>query len=252
MEKVFVYGTLRCGECNHAWLNNAARIAQTAYVEGIMVDTGYGYPAIRMGEQSSLVSGELYEVSETVLLQLDRLEDYYGPGDRRNEYERIRIKALTDAGVVEAWVYVYTGAQRDEAIIPLGDWKLDRMCKEESLVYFAYGSCMDMERIQHAGYDAQFADVLGRGTLEGFTLGFAYRASDGKGGTDIVESGGCVEGKLYRISPQTLMDYLFVREGVATQKYKPIVVQVVDEDERIVDAVTFVFVNKDVGDVPLL
>ncbi|MNE92846.1 Gamma-L-glutamyl-butirosin B gamma-glutamyl cyclotransferase [compost metagenome] len=47
-----------------------------------------------------------------VLQRPDELEEYYGPGDARNDYERVVTEVTTDTGVAEAWVYVYSHSQQ--------------------------------------------------------------------------------------------------------------------------------------------
>lgn len=124
MEYVFVYGTLRRGEVNDHYLKDAAVIALAASVEGQLVDTGLGYPALVRDANRERVVGELYVVDGITLAELDRLEDYYGTGDPRNEYERIPVRVETDSGIYEAWVYVYPDGRnlQDLPVIEDGDW----------------------------------------------------------------------------------------------------------------------------------
>ena len=65
---------------------------------------------------------------EAALRILDELEDYYGPGDPRNEYERIVVAAVDGKGAEHhAYMYVYTNEQENwlshNAVhLPGGDW----------------------------------------------------------------------------------------------------------------------------------
>ncbi|SEO67379.1 Uncharacterized conserved protein YtfP, gamma-glutamylcyclotransferase (GGCT)/AIG2-like family [Paenibacillus sophorae] len=240
MELVFVYGTLRQGEENHHLMDNARPIALMAWTRGILMDTRRGYPAMA-AEGSGVVAGELYEVTLEMMSRLDELEDFHGFGNPANEYERIRTDVTTDSGKREAWVYVYRERKYD--VIAHGDWKLHLQRQNPNVLYFAYGSCMDMERITLAGAAEWFADVRGRGVAEGFNLQFTYRAEDG-GRADLVETGGRTEGKLYSIPTECLDGYLYLREGVHSGKYRPTVVPVQCADGSIQDAVTFVVVDK--------
>lgn len=125
MTKVFVYGTLRKGEDNAGYLTDAIEVSLSAVTGGRLVDTGFGYPAlVREDEADTQVRGELYEVEDGTLRELDRLEDYYGPGDRRNEYERVRVQVETEWGSFDAWAYVYAkpGDLAEAEIIEDGDW----------------------------------------------------------------------------------------------------------------------------------
>lgn len=124
---LFVYGTLRMGEANHGVLRGAVCVSRKAFVTGKLADTGKGYPALfQLGE--GLVAGELYAVNWTEAgAGLDELETYYGPGDPRNEYERIQVTVTDESqgGSREllAWTYVYPPAAFSRyASIPSGDW----------------------------------------------------------------------------------------------------------------------------------
>jgi gamma-glutamylcyclotransferase (GGCT)/AIG2-like uncharacterized protein YtfP/cation transport regulator ChaC len=247
MEKVFVYGTLRRGEANYGLLEGADRVASTAYTKGRLVDTGYGYPAM-IADKDGIVIGELYEVDDGGLLRLDELEDYYGPGHPQNLYERTWIEVQTDRGAEEAWAYIYPRFDQEQ-VIPHGDWKLYRMRRQKTILYFAYGSCMDLKRIEEAGAAEWFRQVEGRGTLDGFNLQFTRRGADG-GRADVVETGGTTEGKLYRIPDQALEGYLYGREGVDRGIYRPAAVPIQCEDGMVNDALTFVVVHKEEETAP--
>ncbi|WP_054943865.1 gamma-glutamylcyclotransferase [Paenibacillus ihuae] len=246
MDKVFVYGTLRQGEQYHDLLGDSRLFSLLALVKGTLADTGSGYPVLL--ETEGTVAGELYEVTAEVLQRLDELEGYYGPGDARNDYERVVTEVTTDTGVTEAWVYVYRHTQQ-YAAIPEGDWKLYRLKDSGELLYFAYGSCMDLRRIQLAGREDDFSSVEGCGVAEGFQVAFTLPLADG-GRADLVESGGRAEGKVYRITPECLINYLYVREGVAAGLYRPAVVPVQLIDGTSQAAVTFVVVDKQAETAP--
>lgn len=246
MEKVFVYGTLRQGEQYHDLLGDSRLFSVLAQVKGTLADTGSGYPVLI--ETEGRVAGELYEVTEEVLRRLDELEEYYGPGDERNDYERVVTEVMTDTGVTEAWVYMYRHPQQ-YAAIPEGDWKLYRLKARSELLYFAYGSCMDLRRIQLAGREDDFNRVEGCGVAEGFHMAFTLPLADG-GRADLVENGGRAEGKLYRITTECLVNYLYVREGVEEGLYRPAVIPVQLADRTSGAAVTFVVVDKQAETAP--
>ena len=69
----------------------------------------------------SRVIDELYRIDGAMLQQIDELEDYFGPGDVRNLYEREWVKVQTDQGIYEAWTYIYVHVHHDN-VIPSGDW----------------------------------------------------------------------------------------------------------------------------------
>lgn len=82
--KVFVYGTLKRGEPNHYWLTNAENgfgrffsCGKTVTKLPLVVGTRYNIPFLLnkpgVGNQ---INGEIYEVNELMLKNLDILEDY--------------------------------------------------------------------------------------------------------------------------------------------------------------------------------
>jgi len=119
MHNLFVYGTLRRGEFYHGLLGASRLVASPAWVRGVLADTGRGYPAMRDGEGE--VCGEIYAVDDETLSRIDKLEDYYGPGDPRNLYERVTRRARTGRGETDVLVYV-SGRFADAPVIPSGDW----------------------------------------------------------------------------------------------------------------------------------
>jgi len=240
MYKLFVYGTLRRGETHHGLLGVSHCVSLLAQVSGSMVDTGFGYPA--MMEGSGKVCGEIYEIDEEMLLRIDALEEYYGPGDPRNLYERVETTAYTDQGEVKVLTYV-SNRFRFDSTIPYGDWKLYQMTKLQNVLYYAYGSCMDDARFKENGVSEWFCDVIGRGMVFGCNLQFTRHAHNG-GRADLVETGGVTEGKLYRIPVAVLEGYLYEREGVKSKVYRPVVIPITLDNHRVVDAITFVVVEK--------
>jgi len=70
LTKIFVYGTLMDGECNHHLLQNLPYRA--AYAENLVLHNLGSYPAAAGGEGT--VYGEVYEVDRETLRKLDELE----------------------------------------------------------------------------------------------------------------------------------------------------------------------------------
>lgn len=93
---IFVYGTLKCGGCNHFFLLQSIKgYSATAY----QTDTHAGphYPFAARGQGQAV--GEVYEVNEAVLRALDDLEDH--PYDSHRELTPVVV--LGDK-TVEAWI----------------------------------------------------------------------------------------------------------------------------------------------------
>lgn len=105
MPTLFVYGTLRSGQSNHRFLDGAVLLADRATTNGTLVDSGNGYPGMLLEE--GIVYGELYEVSEDILFEIDQLESYLGPGHPDNLYERVEVEVIAGGKTYRAWTYVY-------------------------------------------------------------------------------------------------------------------------------------------------
>jgi gamma-glutamylcyclotransferase (GGCT)/AIG2-like uncharacterized protein YtfP len=245
---VFVYGTLRKGERNHRLLEQADWIAEQCWTHGEMFNTGYGYPAIKQSNTEK-VYGELYAINADELKRLDLLEGYIG-GRNDNLYDRIKQPIHTDTGTVEASVYVASNESLVNTPISSGDWRVDRFVKEQDTVlYFAYGSCMDDQRFIKHGVEHYFKQIKGRGVLEGYSLRFTKHSSDG-GRADIVEEGGVVEGKVYELPVEAVTSYLYEREGVNYQTYRPTLVTVKLGHQVVSNVLTFVVVQKEAEIAP--
>ncbi|WLR52727.1 gamma-glutamylcyclotransferase [Bacillus tianshenii] len=240
---VFVYGTLRRNEPNDFLLKDATLIAEQAWTYGEMYETNDYYPVLFSSEEER-VYGELYAVTDEQLRKLDVLEGYKDEGEN-NLYDRHLQQVYTDTAVYEANVYVlhsnYETMKTNK--IKYGDWKVHQLLKKEQpLSYFAFGSCMDQERFELAKVDHYFQRVKGRGVLEGYSLQFTYHVQDG-GRADLVEDGGTAEGIVYEL-PYAAIDYLFTREGVHTQSYRPAVVQLTCSEGVLIDVLTFLVIPK--------
>ncbi|GGS91195.1 MULTISPECIES: gamma-glutamylcyclotransferase family protein [Streptomyces] len=128
----FVYGTLRPGEANHAaFLRGRTAAEEPARLPGAELYDGPGYPyAVR--HPGAHVVGELITAAPgaygALLAELDRLEEYHGPGLPRNLYDRVRCDALRpDGSRTAAWVYLAAPPlarrlRESGTRIPGGDW----------------------------------------------------------------------------------------------------------------------------------
>lgn len=127
LSHVFVYGSLLPGQQNHALLAPFIRCSAPAFLTGMaMVWASDTYPGILRG--SGTVTGELVELDPDrlpdALAALDELEDYRGPGDPANEYERaVAAVSTRDGGTRPAWVYLWNGEAQSARPIPGGDWR---------------------------------------------------------------------------------------------------------------------------------
>ncbi|MFY0545719.1 gamma-glutamylcyclotransferase family protein [Brevibacillus sp. H7] len=129
---VFVYGSLRAGFENHRlYVQPYPHHVQKAAVRGRLYHLPSGYPGLLL-EDEGWVSGELIFFADgvyaEVMSRLDKLETFYGPGDPRNEYERVIVEAtLTETSEsIRAYAYLYVDeayAKRKGICVPDGDWR---------------------------------------------------------------------------------------------------------------------------------
>ncbi|MDQ0160025.1 gamma-glutamylcyclotransferase [Alkalibacillus salilacus] len=235
---VFVYGTLRYGERNHRIIAGEKLVAYQASILGRMVDTESDFPAIVL-DDSSWVYGEVYEVSEETLIKINALE-----GDEPKQdpyYERVQVEVKTGHGFLNAYTYYMTANQVKEwSTIASGDWRLESILNQSVPYYFAYGSCMDTERIEQAGVLSEFKR-MGLGRLSSFELQFTTQLPDG-GRADIVEADDMVEGIVYQVT-MSAIDYLYQREGVNVGRYRPAVVDV-EFNGELLPMLTFIVIDK--------
>ena len=116
-ERLFVYGTLRPGDCRWELLEpyvSDSGIGDT--VAGTLYDTGLDYPAAVFGG-STLIRGIHFGLSEgtreEALRELDIVEDTVD-----GLYRRVRV---VTSGGTEVWAYEY-GDGLELTVIPSGDW----------------------------------------------------------------------------------------------------------------------------------
>lgn len=113
--RVFVYGTLMTGMHNHFRLDNTGvrLLTKIAGANGAFEMrtriTNAGYPApvvITEGEQENQIRGEVYEVSNQMLITLDRLEGH--PEVYRREAVRVGYTLPGEQWASESmWMYIY-------------------------------------------------------------------------------------------------------------------------------------------------
>ncbi|RPK52384.1 Gamma-L-glutamyl-butirosin B gamma-glutamyl cyclotransferase [Streptomyces sp. ADI91-18] len=128
----FVYGTLRPGEVNHdLFLKGRTAAEEAARLPGALLYDGPGYP-YAVPRAGSEIVGELITAApgtyRRLLAELDRLEEYHGPGRPLNVYDRVRREAVRPDGTrVPAWVYLAAPLlerrlRESGTEIPGGDW----------------------------------------------------------------------------------------------------------------------------------
>lgn len=124
---LFVYGTLMStfDTMYSRLLQNRSHYIGSAHVTGFLFDLG-SYPGIIFDpETTSLVCGELYDLSpnQSILQELDRYEGI-SPKEEYNQYKRILIPVTYTKNTVPSWVYVLTQKPIQPIIIASGDYRL--------------------------------------------------------------------------------------------------------------------------------
>jgi gamma-glutamylcyclotransferase (GGCT)/AIG2-like uncharacterized protein YtfP len=125
-----VYGTLRRGERNEAYLAGAEFLG-AAVVLGRLHEMPrsslreYAYPALVEGRDRIVV--ELYRLQdEAALTAIDALEAYDPLDEPASQYVR-RSLAVVDGAVATAWTYLYNGPPGEAGpVIADGDWVAHR------------------------------------------------------------------------------------------------------------------------------
>ena len=106
--KVFVYGTLKPGECNYLrYCEGKVVDACPAIARGQLFALPAGYPAM-IFEEGRVYGFLLCFADSTILADLDELEDYHPGRDRaQNEYQResIEVFDLNFQPLGTAWAY---------------------------------------------------------------------------------------------------------------------------------------------------
>jgi gamma-glutamylcyclotransferase (GGCT)/AIG2-like uncharacterized protein YtfP len=126
---VFVYGTLKPGECNYQrYCQGVVMQTQPAIAYGQLFQLPMGYPAMISGE--GVVQGVILSFSNlSILTVLDQLEDYdpCRPSEQ-NEYQRqwIQTYTLDHQPLQQVWAYLMTVESLKRfpgvVLIPDGCW----------------------------------------------------------------------------------------------------------------------------------
>jgi gamma-glutamylcyclotransferase (GGCT)/AIG2-like uncharacterized protein YtfP len=121
---IFAYGTLMRGQRSHDLLESRVQRAHgPARIGGASLVRIDWYPGLVLGSDGS-VHGELYEIDDvaSLLHELDEYEDFVGYDDADSMYRRSLVSALTNAGPMLAWTYIYLGDPAVFPLIPSGRW----------------------------------------------------------------------------------------------------------------------------------
>src|SRR5262245_60251394 len=101
MPVVFVYGTLKRGDCRHRFLAGSKFLGLATTEPGYRLFNMGEYPAMVEDPRGGQIEGELFEVSLSTLRTLDEVE---GVADVL--YSRRPIRLVTPVEGAEAYVYL--------------------------------------------------------------------------------------------------------------------------------------------------
>lgn len=109
---VFVYGTLKRGGENHAWIEQQQFVAEARTLPLYRLYDLGGYPGMVRSADGVSIQGEVWSVDEVGLTRLDVLEDVEG-----GEYERVAMQLEGEFATqpVEGYVYLRSVEGRREA-----------------------------------------------------------------------------------------------------------------------------------------
>lgn len=128
---IFVYGTLLRGEPNSGLVAGARQVRLAIWPDAQLLDLGRGYPGAIRG--TGAVAGEVTSFSDDdskeILAVLDHLEDYKGPGNPMNLYDREEVEVLLGEGWVRVWTYIYRLSRSFGRPILDGSWQRYRAGK---------------------------------------------------------------------------------------------------------------------------
>lgn len=118
--RVFVYGALRKGASN-AWRMKRASFVGDASVQGTLVKVDW-YPGLVL-EGETCVKGEVYEVDELTVRELDEFEGIGIEDARNDEYKRVTAMVQLDDGrELECSIYEWQLGVSDYEVVVNGDW----------------------------------------------------------------------------------------------------------------------------------
>ena len=176
MKKIFVYGTLLKGLGRNTALASSKYVGP-ALIKARLFDLG-SYPGIAEGDDD--VVGEIYEVDEQTLNNLDAIEGYRESAPESSLYLRKPIVArkLADGADVDVETYFYSSP--NEKTIKGRDYRAFRLEKESEKEQWviAYGSNISTERINDRlkGSKLPLAQDYIKGVLPEYELVFNKKA----------------------------------------------------------------------------
>jgi len=119
MHLVFVYGTLKKGYRNYKYFLDQLEPIK-AELEGFTLHAGPYFPFAKRSKGKEIIKGEIYQINDEKLKQLDMLEGVPHHYQRVICYPQVKGKAKGDEP--ECWIYISDIAAK-YPIIKNGEWK---------------------------------------------------------------------------------------------------------------------------------
>lgn len=151
VDGLFVYGTLMRGECRHHCLNpeNNLSCILLARTRGQLFDL-HDYPAMIIdGNIDDWVQGEFIRMKnvDTTITMLDKIEGFHGYNNDKSLYQRVLTEVdVGDGRIRLAWVYKMNTIPKDTSIIPSGDWRISRNCRDPFIDSLTKAHCNGNEQ----------------------------------------------------------------------------------------------------------
>jgi gamma-glutamylaminecyclotransferase len=127
MIMVFVYGTLMRNCYNHGYVKDQKYLGEAVLPGYALYDVG-SYLGI-VPDEKERVLGELYEINQQCLEQLDILED------NGWLYSRRPVQLWQDGNRIEAEVYVWNGKVREEDKVEIFFQPWSRRRRQQANIY---------------------------------------------------------------------------------------------------------------------
>jgi gamma-glutamylcyclotransferase (GGCT)/AIG2-like uncharacterized protein YtfP len=224
---VFVYGTLLPGMSRFSVLEGATCWGP-ALLKAKLYDLG-PYPAIRLGDKQTV--GEVFEVSEATLRQLDAIESFFPEAPERSQYLRreVTVTLVADGSQLTAQTYEWREVSAAKWI-PHGDYRRALQEQERPTQrILAYGSNLETARItDRLGAIAQRQT----GYIPQFQLRFAKASYSGEHTYASVHfsPGSQCPAVAWELTPEQVAR-LDEFEGVSTQQYLRVTLPFVSDHE---------------------
>jgi gamma-glutamylaminecyclotransferase len=120
--RVFVYGTLKRGGSNHAYMAGQMFCGEARTAAGFCLIHLGNYPGlIASPEDREGVMGEVWLVDGDCLTRLDELE-----GVNEGLYRREHVPLQAPFESVEVDTYIYAGSSLGRTVVAGGNWKVSQ------------------------------------------------------------------------------------------------------------------------------